>query len=189
MPVCEELAAKIKEQSFCGAPVEVEIDSRDVRGKNWEWIKKGVPIRIEIGPRDIEKGSVAFSRRDRGPKEKDFIPTDEAVSGIVETLQSIQDNLLVKATEFRDENIVEFDDMEKFREFFTPENKKKPEIHGGFALVHWAGSADDERTLQQELAVTVRCIPKDEELRGKPGGKCIYTGKKAEGRVVFAKSY
>lgn len=191
MPVCEDLAAKIKEEQFHGSPVEVEIDRRDINGgtKNWEWIKKGVPVRIEVGPRDVEKGSVAMVRRDRGPKDKDFIAVDEAVSGISETLQSIQDNLLKRATAFRNEHMHEFTDMDEFKKFFTSKNSDSPEIHGGFALVPWAGSSEDEEALQQELKVTIRCIPKDKKLRGKAEGKCIYTGKKAKGRVIFAKSY
>jgi prolyl-tRNA synthetase len=186
----EKLAEEIQAQQFHGEKITVEIDRRDLGGgvKTWEWIKKGVPVRIEIGPRDLEKGSVAMTRRDRGPKEKDFIPTDEAVSGIVDTLQSIQDTLLERARAFRDEHTVEIDSMEEFRKFFTPENEEQPEIHGGFALVHWAGSSEDEEALQKELKVTVRCIPDDPDLRG-GAGTCIYTGKPAEGRVVFAKSY
>ncbi|MCG8599041.1 MAG: proline--tRNA ligase [Verrucomicrobiales bacterium] len=187
---CEKLAAELRAESFHGQPVTVEIDRRDLGGgvKTWEWIKKGVPVRIEIGPRDLEKGSVAQTRRDKGPKEKDFIATADAVSGIVETLQSIQDNLLARARAFREEHTVEIKTMDEFRAFFTPENKDQPEIHGGFALVHWAGGVEDEEALQQELKVTVRCIPKDAELRGGEG-TCIYTGKPAEGRVIFAKSY
>ncbi len=190
MPVVEDLATRLKAQTFHQAPVEVEVDARDIGGgtKTWEWIKKGAPIRIEVGPRDVEKGSVALARRDKGPKEKAFIPVDEAVGGIVDTLQEIQDNLLARAKGFLDENLVEFDDIEKFRAFFTPENADKPEIHGGFALVHWAGSTEDEEALQAELKITVRCIPKDADLRGGKG-TCIYTGKEAEGRVIFAKSY
>lgn len=190
LEACEHLAAGLRGESFHGAPVTVEIDKRDISGgvKNWEWIKKGVPVRIEIGPRDLEKGSVAQARRDRGPKDKDFLPTSEAVSGIVDTLQSIQDNLLKKARAFRNEHTVEITDMDAFRKYFTPEKKDQPEIHGGFALVHWAGTAEDEEALQQELKVTIRCIPKDKKLRGEKG-TCVYTGKPAEGRVIFAKSY
>ncbi|MEM9018071.1 MAG: His/Gly/Thr/Pro-type tRNA ligase C-terminal domain-containing protein, partial [Verrucomicrobiota bacterium] len=187
---CETLAAELSAQQFHGEKISVEIDKRDLGGgvKTWEWIKKGVPVRIEIGPRDLEKGSVAMTRRDRGPKEKAFIPTGEAVSGMIETLQSIQDSLLAKALAFREENTVEIETMDEFRAFFTPESKEQPEIHGGFALVHWAGEVEDEEALQQELKVTVRCIPKDPELRGE-AGTCIYTGKPAQGRVIFAKSY
>ncbi len=187
---CEELAARLQELSFHGDNVTVEIDKRDIGGgvKNWEWIKKGVPVRIEIGPRDLEKGSVAVVRRDKGPKDKAFLPTDEAVAGIVDTLQDIQDNLLARAREFRDSHLVEISSMDEFRKFFTPENSDKPEIHGGFALVPWGGTAEDEEALQKELKVTVRCIPDDATLRGE-AGTCIYTGKPAEGRVIFAKSY
>ncbi len=185
---CEKLAAELREEKFHGENITVEIDKRDISGgvKNWEWIKKGVPVRIEIGPRDLEKGSVAQTRRDRGPKDKDFIATADAVSGISETLQSIQDTLLKRAREFRNEHTVELTDMEEFRKYFTTKDTK--EIHGGFALVHWAGSAEDEAALQEELKVTVRCIPKNKKLRG-GAGTCIYTGKPAEGRVIFAKSY
>ena len=190
MPVCEDLAEQLKSMQFHGNPIEVEIDRRDIGGgtKNWEWIKKGVPVRIEVGPRDVEKGSVALCRRDKGPKEKDFISVEEAVSGMTDILQDVQDNLLKKATDFRDEHTTEIDNLEDFRKFFTPENKDKPEIHGGFALVHWAGGTEEEEALQDELKVTIRCIPKDKKLRGK-SGTCFYTGKKAEGRVIFAKSY
>ena len=79
-------------------------------------------------------------------------------------------------------------EMDEFRKFFTPDNENHPEIHGGFALVHWAGGAEEEEALQKELKVTIRCIPKDPALRGE-AGTCIYTGKPAEGRVIFAKSY
>jgi prolyl-tRNA synthetase len=187
---CEKLAADLKALRFHDEPVTVEIDKRDLGGgvKSWEWIKKGVPVRIEIGPRDLEKGSVALCRRDKAPKDKQFLPNEEVVAGMVETLQNIQDTLLKRARDFRKEHTVEIDSMDEFRAYFTPENKDQPEIHGGFALVHWAGSADDEEALQQDLKVTVRCIPKDKTLRG-DAGMCIYTGKPAEGRVIFAKSY
>ncbi len=187
---CQKLADEISAQLFHGEKISVEIDKRDLGGgvKIWEWIKKGVPVRIEIGPRDLEKGSVAMVRRDRGPKDKQFIPAEEAVSGIINTLQSIQDTLLQRALAFRDEHTIEISEMDEFRKFFTPDNENHPEIHGGFALVHWAGGVEEEEALQKELKVTIRCIPKDPALRGE-AGTCIYTGKPAEGRVVFAKSY
>ncbi len=191
LKACRQLASALKKRKYKGDFISVEIDDRDIGGgqKTWEWIKKGVPVRIEIGPRDLEKGNVAMARRDRGHKEKEFLATKEAVAGMGATLQSIQDNLLERAAAFREAHTVEIGDMKKFRKFFTPKDEEKPGIHGGFALVPWAGSAEDEAALQQELKVTVRCIPKEEDLRGKGGGKCIYTGKKAEGRVIFAKSY
>jgi prolyl-tRNA synthetase len=190
LEACAKLAAELSSQTFHGDAVRVEVDQRDLGGgvKNWEWIKKGVPIRIEIGPRDLESGSVALTRRDQSPKEKQFLPSTDAVAAISTILQEIQDSLLSRAVAFRDANLVEITAMEEFRKFFTPLNKEQPEIHGGFALVHWAGSSEDEEALKQEMRITVRCIPKDAAMRGGPG-TCILTGKPAEGRVIFAKSY
>ncbi|MCB1233573.1 MAG: proline--tRNA ligase [Verrucomicrobiae bacterium] len=181
---CRELAAQLRGQSFHGEPVLVEVDERDLGGgvKNWEWIKKGVPVRLEIGPRDLESGNVALARRDRGPKEKEFLPMADAVRSIVATLQSIHDTLLERASAFREANTVEVDSMDALKAFFASETG------GGFALAHWAGSAGDEDALAKELKITVRCIPNDPALRGGPG-PCIGTGQPAEGRVVFAKAY
>ncbi len=190
MAACEKLASDLKAESFHGDALRVEIDSRDIQGgaKSWEWIKKGAPVRIEIGPRDLEKGSVAVARRDKAPRDKEFIDTAEAVSSMADRLQKIQDGLLARALAFRKEHTVEIKSMDKFREYFTPQDADKPEIHGGFALAHWAGTAVDEEALQKEMKVTIRCVPSDEALRG-DAGTCIYTGQPAEGRVVFAKSY
>ena len=187
---CEKLAADLKSQTFLGDPLRVEIDARDIQGgaKNWEWIKKGAPVRIEIGPRDLEKGSVAIARRDKAPRDKEFIDAGDAATAMPDRLQEIQDGLLTRALAFRREHTVELDSMDAFREYFTPQNSEKPEIHGGFALAHWAGTAADEEALQKEFKVTIRCIPDAAELRA-GAGACIYTGQPAEGRVVFAKAY
>jgi prolyl-tRNA synthetase len=170
----------------------VEIDQRDIGGgtKSWEWIKKGVPVRIEIGPRDLEKGTVALARRDASPKEKSFPTADEAVATIASTLQSIHDTLLARATAYRDANMVQIDSYEAFKEFFTPKNAGKPEAHGGFALAHWNGSQEVEQRIKEELKVTIRCIPTPGTIPGtSEPGRCIVTGEPSPGRVVFAKSY
>jgi prolyl-tRNA synthetase len=183
------LAAQLRAQRFHDESVRVHIDERDIPGgtKNWEWIKKGVPVRIELGPRDLEKGTVAVARRDAGVKEKTFPTMTDCVASIVETLQSIQDNLLNKAKGFREENLVKIDDKAAFEAFFTAKNPDKPEIHGGFALVHWAGTAEDEDHLQKTLGVTMRCIPRGAEFMEE--GTCLFTGGKSTQRVVFAKAY
>jgi prolyl-tRNA synthetase len=166
----------------------VEIDRRDLGGgaKNWEWIKKGVPLRLELGPRDLEKGMVAVSRRDRPPKEKEFVETNAFVAQASKTLQSIQEKLLERATSLRDAHTVKIDTKKDFYAFFTPKNPDKPESHGGFALAHWNGSAAVEEELKNDLKVTVRCIPFD-VLDG--SGTCPFTGEPSERRVVFGKSY
>jgi prolyl-tRNA synthetase len=181
------LAGQLRSTLWHGEPVRVEIDARDIGGgsKSWEWIKKGVPVRVEIGPRDLEKGSVAVARRDKGPKEKEFLATDEFVGRIPEILQGIQDTLLARATKYREEHTVKIDTKEEFYEFFTAKNKDKPELHGGFALAHWNGSAEVEEQIKNDLKVTIRCIPFGE---GEPG-KCVITGEPSPKRVIFAKSY
>ncbi len=186
-----KLAKALQRKKFHGDPIRVEVDDRDLGGgaKSWEWIKKGVPVRIEIGPRDLEKDSVALCRRDQGPKEKAFVGMDEAVRGMPALLQSIQDHLLERALAFRNEHMVRIDSLEAFQAFFTPKNGDKPEIHGGFALAHWAGSVEDEERLQQEMKVTIRCIPTEGELAEEEEGVCFYTGKPSRKRLVFAKAY
>ena len=173
--------------SYAGAPIEVEVDRRDLGGgvKNWEWIKKGVPLRVELGPRDLESGNVAVSRRDQPVKAKEFLPSAEFVRRAAEILDSIQQNLLERATKFRDAHTRVIDSKEEFYDFFTPKNADKPEIHGGFALAHWNGSREVEEQVKNDLKVTIRCIPFDEGETG----QCIFTGEKSPRRVVWAKSY
>jgi prolyl-tRNA synthetase len=186
---CEALAQTLRAQKFHDAPIQVTVDRRDIAGgqRNWEWIKKGVPMRVEIGPRDIENRSVALTRRDRGPKEKEFISKEEFIREVDERLQEIQDSLLSRATSLRNEHLVRLENEAAFREYFTPKNEDKPETHGGFALMHWAGSSEDEDRIQKELKVTIRCIPFGEEFAEE--GVCFITGKPSKRRVVFAKAY
>jgi prolyl-tRNA synthetase len=154
--------------------------------KNWEWVKKGVPLRVEIGPRDLEKGSVAVSRRDQPVKTKEFISTAELVARAPELLAAIQTNLYQCAKEFRDKHTRTIDSKEEFDEFFTPKNTSKPEIHGGFALAHWNGSREVEEQVKGDLKVTIRCIPRAEAPEP---GTCIFTGQPSAQRVIWAKSY
>jgi prolyl-tRNA synthetase len=184
----EKLQQELQMVRFHGHPLVVELDKRDLGGgvKNWEWIKKGVPVRVEIGPRDLEKNSVAVSRRDRGVKEKEFLPIGSFVAEAAHILQSIQDNLFARAKELRDANTVAVDSKEEFYKFFTPRNADKPEIHGGFASAHWCGSRDCEEHIKSDLKVTIRCIPRDAQAES---GACVYCGEASARRVLFAKSY
>jgi prolyl-tRNA synthetase len=185
---CDALAAKLRAQTFGGEPVRATVDKRDLTGgvKNWEWIKKGVPVRVEIGPRDLEKGSVAVTRRDRGHKEKAFPAVDGFAGGIAATLREIHDALLERATKLRDAHTVRIDSKDEFIAFFTAENPEKPEIHGGFAVAHWDGSPEVEAEIKDRLKVTIRCIPFDAPNED---GKCVWSGRPSTRRVVFAKSY
>ena len=184
-----KLADQLDDAKYAGLPLRVEVDDRDMHGgaKNWEWIKKGAPIRVEIGPRDVEKGSVAVARRDKPHKEKQFIEAQEFLEEVGNILQQIQSNLLEKATEFRDANMQKINSMEEFIKFFTPSNTEKPEIHGGFALCHWAGSNEEEEKIAKDYKVTIRCIPHGDQFSEE--GTCILTGKPSNRRVVFSKAY
>lgn len=188
MAVVDEIQSKIEDKYYNHKPILVHVDDRDIRGgeKNWYWIKRGVPLKVEIGMRDVEKGTIAVVRRDDEELKKQFISVDEFTGNIVETLDSIQNNLFNKAKKFMDENTFDIDSKDEFYKFFTPENKEKPEIHGGFANSHWCGSAECETAINDDLSVTIRNIP----LRAKEeDGKCIYCGKDSKKRVIFSKSY
>ncbi len=185
------LSVQIKSQQYADQPIRVEVDRRDLGGgsKNWEWIKRGVPVRIEIGPRDLAEGTVALSRRDKSVKEKSFLKAGEAVSRLPTILGEIQQSLFDRAKALRDTNTVRIDSKADFYEFFTPKNREKPEIHGGFALSHWSGSSQVEAQLKEDLKVTIRCIPFDPEVRDEEPGKCVISGDPSPRRVLFAKSY
>ncbi|MEP6937875.1 MAG: aminoacyl--tRNA ligase-related protein, partial [Chthoniobacterales bacterium] len=187
----DQLAQQLRRQSYDGAPLEVEVDRRDLGGgvKNWEWVKKGVPLRVELGPRDLESGSVAVSRRDRPVKAKEFMPRDEFVKLAPELLNAIQQHLFDRALKFRDANTRVINSREEFYEFFTAKNSAKPEIHGGFAFSHWNGSRKVEDEVKQELKVTIRCIPFEDSRNQSEPGCCVFTGEPSPRRVVWAKSY
>jgi len=183
---CEALKKEISAQTFNGAPIRVEIDARDIRGgdKVWGWVKKGVPVRIEAGPRDIAANKVFAARRDTG--EKFSADKNEFTASLPKLLQDMQDALYQKALACRTQNTKIIDSKEEFYEYFTPKNQDNPEIHGGFALTHFSGSAEVEETLKKDLKVTVRCIPLEGD---KTPGVCPFDGKPSKKRVIFGKSY
>jgi prolyl-tRNA synthetase len=187
LEACDRLAEQLRELRYVDLPVEVEVDRRDLGGgvKNWEWIKKGVPVRVEIGPRDLESGKVAVSRRDQPVKAKELMAMEELVSHAPEILGSIQQNLFERAKKFRDEHTRVINSKKEFYDFFTPENSK-PEIHGGFALAHWSGSREVEEQIKNDLKVTIRVIPLDDSSEP---GNCIFTGEPSSRRVIWAKAY
>jgi prolyl-tRNA synthetase len=180
---CDALANTLRTHAYMGEPLRVHVDKRDLPGgqKNWEWIKKGVPLRVEIGPRDITSRNVAVARRDRSPKDKAFIPKEEFIRDVNDLLDEIQTQLLARATALRDANTRKLDTEADFRAYFADA------APGGFALMHWGGSSDDEDRLSKELKVTIRCIPHGDAYAEE--GKCFLTGKPSQRRVIFARSY
>ena len=187
LEACDALALQLRGKQFGNSSIEVEVDRRDLGGgvKNWEWIKKGVPVRVEIGPRDLETNSVAVSRRDHPVKSKESMSLQEFAAVVPEMLMSIQQNLYDRAKKFQEENARVIESKKEFYDFFTAKNADKPEIHGGFALAHWNGSREVEEQIKSDLKVTIRVIPFGES----EPGRCIFTREPSACRVVWAKSY
>ena len=186
----EQVAASLRKTSLpWGGNIEVVLDRRDLNAgeKGWEWVKKGIPIRLEIGPRDLEKNAVFVARRDKGPKEKYAQDREAFAAAVPALLKEMQDGLFERAGRMLRENTRDLDDLGEFRRFFTPENREQPEIHGGFAMSHWCGGRDCEDKISGEMSVTIRCVPLDRESSGP--GKCLVCDKPSKGRVAFAKSY
>jgi prolyl-tRNA synthetase len=187
MTYAESLAKELKDKFYHHRRLEVEIDDREIGGaRGWEWIKKGIPVRVEIGPRDIADNSVYVGRRDKEHRNRTSIERDRFVGEITNILDEIQQTLFDRALLFRKAHSVTLDDKKEFYKFFTPRNPEQPEIHGGFAFTHWCGEDHCESKIKEDLSVTIRCIP----LSGpSEKGECIYCGGPSSGRVVFAKAY
>ncbi|MHC4600726.1 MAG: proline--tRNA ligase [Planctomycetota bacterium] len=158
----------------------VEVDDRAEHKpgfKFFEWERKGVPLRLEIGPRDLANDQWVFVRRDTG--EKRVVKNAEAAAEVAKTLDDVQKSLFQRALEFREANTFTVDDFETFRAM-------NEERDGGFYNAHWCGSPECEAKIQEETKATLRVIPFD---RPKEDGACILCGKASEGRVIFAKGY
>jgi prolyl-tRNA synthetase len=184
----DKIAEELQATQFHGKGISAYVDKRDMRGgeKSWECIKKGVPIRIEVGPRDLESKAMMVSRRDRPHKEKQSLARDQLKTAVVETLEAIQQNYFEQAKGYRDANVRrDITTFEELKRFFTPKNSERPEIHGGFVLAKWCGERETEEMLS-DLKVTIRCLPLNQS---KTTGKCVLTGKPATLDAIFAKSY
>lgn len=159
--------------------ITVKFDNRDTQSPGFKFADyefKGVPVRVAIGPRDLQNGTVELARRDT--KEKAIYSMDGIDVVIENLLEEIQANLFKRASEFNKKNTYEVDNWEDF--------KMKLEHEGGFILAHWDGTTETELKIKEETKATIRCIPirnKQEE------GKCIYSGKPSSQRVIFAKAY
>ncbi|RLC06734.1 MAG: proline--tRNA ligase [Deltaproteobacteria bacterium] len=174
----------LQQKYFHERKVIVEIDDRDIGGaRGWEWVKKGVPIRIELGPRDIEKNCVFMARRDEPSSQKQSMNREEFIDQISDILDSIQDNLFNRAVNHRKENTFEIDGKNKFYKFYK---KAKGYNNGGFVMAHWCGSEHCEEKIKKDLSVTIRCIPFDSPTEE---GRCICCDNSSLRRVLFAKAY
>jgi prolyl-tRNA synthetase len=159
--------------------ITVKYDDRDTHKPGWKFAEyelKGVPIRIAIGPRDLENNSVEVARRDTS--EKQIMPQQEVGTKVKHLLSEIQEGIFRKALRYRDQHITQVDSYEKFKEVLQDK--------GGFIKAHWDGTAETETKIKEETKATIRCIPLNQE---KVPGTCIYSGKPSEQMVIFAKAY
>lgn len=182
---CQQIKQELSQLAYAGRAVEVIIDDRDLRGgeKKWYHVKRGVPLRIEVGPKDIANNAVFMARRDTG--EQASVPRSELAGRVVSQLEEIHQNLYNRALAMRQEHTRTISNEAEFRKFFTPKNAETPEIHAGFAVCYFESEATVQPLLD-ELKVTIRCIPLDNNDQP---GTCFLTGRPAEKRAVFAKAY
>lgn len=173
--VTEEVGEIYK--NLINSGIAVKVDSRDLRPgeKFFEWEKKGVPIRIEVGPKDIASNSVIIARRDTG--EKRSVALDSLSSSVLDMLEKIQTNLYDRALQYQQEKSVSVDVWNDF---------VKAIENGNFVLAHWSGDAEVEREIKDETGATIRCVPFSSK---EESGLCIKSGKPSNKRVIFAKSY
>jgi len=172
------VAVKIKEE-LEEHGISVKFDDRDTHKPGWkfsEYELKGVPVRLAIGPRDIENGTIEVARRDT--LEKSIHPQNEVVGLVRQLMTDIQENIYNKALKYREQNSHTVDTYEEFKKIIDGD--------GGFVYAHWDGTTETELKIKEETKATIRCIPLDAP---EEDGKCIYTGKPSKQRVVFAKAY
>ena len=159
--------------------VSVKFDNRDTHKPGWKFAQyelQGVPVRLAIGPKDLEKGTVELARRDTLTKE--FVERDSVVEKIQGLMVEIQDHLFGKAKAYRDNHITEVETFDEFKEVLKAK--------GGFISAHWDGTPETENKIKELTKATIRCIPFEGK---KEEGKCVLTGEKSSQRVLFAKAY
>ncbi len=190
---CGKLQRELAAQTYDGASVRAAVDDRDLprADKKWQQVKRGVPILLEIGPRDIAGDTLMPKRRDETAGEKKpAVPRGEFVARVADQLTAMQQNLFDRALALRAANTRHIARLDEFEAFFTPKNEDNPEIHGGFAIAHVVEGPETEAILAKHK-VTIRCVPVADE----PGfetpveGKCLFTGRPTTLRVLLAKAY
>jgi len=172
------VAKKIMEE-LKGRNISVKYDDRDTHKPGWKFAEyelKGVPIRISIGPRDLESQSVEVARRDT--KEKTVIHLTDLSMKLEHLLENIQSNIFEKALNFRESKTFHADSMEEFERILNDE--------GGFVYAHWDGTSETEQKIKEVTKATIRCIPLNNKQEA---GQCIYSGKPSKERVLFARAY
>ena len=187
LAACRTLEAELAAERFADEPVRVRLDARDIRGgdKVWQHVKQGVPLRVEIGPRDLAAGVVSLSRRDRGPKEREAVPLAEFARRCPALLEEMQAGLFARARAFREAHSVRLASQAAVLEYFGAGEGGASGRITGFAHVHVADDPAVTAALDP-LKVTVRCIPMD---GADEPGACVITGQPVSRPSVLARAY
>ncbi len=184
----ESLKKELEALTYAGQPLRVKLDKRDLAGsdKRWEWIKKGAPLLLEVGPRDVEGGKVCVTRRDRFESGKQFVERAAFVAEATDQLQQIQQSLYDAALALREARTVrDIKDWAAFEAYFQKDADNSFVSGQGFVRAKWCGDAETLAKLDP-LGVTVRCIPFDQDGTA---GTCVLSGKPATQEVIFARAY
>ncbi len=187
----DKVASELRERGYDGKPLRVKVDTRDMPApeKKWDWVRKGVPVLLEVGPRDLAEGKVAFARRDRIEDKKAFLTLDEALGRMPETLGEIQQTLFDQALAYQHARTRrDIESFEALADHFGgkgEDDKTGFDSTVGFVRAPWCGSAESEAKLD-ELGVTIRCLPFDQP---DTLGPCVLTGEPATVEALFAKAY
>ena len=178
---CEALASALRDITYDRKSLAVEIDQRDLPGgeKMWSWIKKGVPIRLEIGKKEIAANTVFIGQRNQSLRERYSLNKDELLKTVSQLLETIQSQLLQNARMRVKENTYTVTHQEDFYQLFKEKN-------GGFVYASWCGDESIEAKIKTDLNVTIRCLPFAHQHKEE---RCIFTGKPSVGMAVFAKAY
>jgi prolyl-tRNA synthetase len=187
MDYAKKLQKDLCKKKYDGLPVRAHLDARDIRpiDKRWQWVKKGVPIVVEVGKRDIDAGNVAYRRRDNAGKNN-FGPRDEFVGSASKLLAEIQKVYFEQAKAFRDANMhTHLTTYDEFVDWFNGGAEKAGHASPGFVRAKWCGERDSEE-LYAKHKVTIRCLPTDQSGTE---GTCILTGKPATLDAIYAKAY
>jgi prolyl-tRNA synthetase len=171
---CNEIKSKLQKVG-----IRVKVDDRDTHSPGWKFAEyelKGVPIRLALGGRDLDNGTIELARRDTRTKES--LPLEGIEHKVLGLIDEIQQNIYQKALDFRNQMTTKVDSWEEFNKVL---NEK-----GGFISAHWDGTGETEEKIKEQTKATIRCVPLDGTLEE---GKCVFTGRHSERRVLFARAY
>lgn len=180
---CQALASTLRGQHFHNEPLRVHVDTRDMGGgqKKWGWVKKGVPLRVEIGPRDIESHKVSLARRDISGKGE-LLDKEDFIQNVQELLDEVHQGLLSKALKLREDATKECHDLASFEKHWKAENP-------GWLLTPWSGTREQEEELSKKHKITVRCLPQNLPQGEADPAPCLVTGSSTTARALWGRSY